>query len=117
MHILTRAKLLATTEDMTKVKNLISNNDLTESRTRERSYRKWNFCQLTKVTIFAALLEGIPVGCKALCCQILYRKIIPSSVQHTKKTLESRTMKNYVSVEVWHCICRETRDSTGKIPS
>ena len=37
--------------------------DLVETCARERQSTKWRFCKLTNITIFAALLKNIPVGC------------------------------------------------------
>ena len=41
--LLGRSKLVATTEDLTKIKNLLSNTDVIESCTRERANTKWKF--------------------------------------------------------------------------
>ena len=57
-------KVLATTDDLTKIKNLRSNTDIIESCTRKRANTKWKFYKMTKVTIFAALLKEVRMGCK-----------------------------------------------------
>ena len=62
--LLERSKLVATTEDLTKDKNLLSSTDVIKSCTRERGNTKWNFYKLMHVTIFAALLKEVPMICK-----------------------------------------------------
>ena len=62
--LMEKSKLVATTEDLTKINNLLSNTDVIESCTRERANTKWKFCQLTNVSIFAILLKEVPMGCK-----------------------------------------------------
>ena len=59
-----RPKLVATLEDLTKIKKLQSNTDATESCTRKRAIKKWKWYCLTKVTVSAALLKEAPMGCK-----------------------------------------------------
>ena len=61
--LLERCKLVATTEDLTEVKNLLSNTGITESCKRERANTKWIFYKVTSLTIFAALLKEVPMGC------------------------------------------------------
>ena len=61
---LERAKLLAKKEDLTKIKNLLSNSNVFESCTRERANTKRNFHKLTIVTNFAALLKEVPMRCE-----------------------------------------------------
>ena len=62
--LLERCKLVATTEDLTKIKNPQNNTDIIESCSRERANIKWKFYKLTNNELFAALLEEFPVGCK-----------------------------------------------------
>ena len=62
--ILERSNFLATTEDLTKIKYLLSNNDVLESCKRERANTKWKFYKLKIVTIFPALLKQVPMGFK-----------------------------------------------------
>ena len=61
--LLERSRVLATSEDLTKFKNLISNTDVIESRKRERANKKWKIYKLMIVTILAAILKEIPTGC------------------------------------------------------
>ena len=55
---------MATTEDLTKMKNLPSNTYVLESCTRERANTKWKFYKLTNVAIFAAFFKEVLMGCK-----------------------------------------------------
>ena len=61
---LEQSKHMATTEDLTKRKNLLSNIDVIESSTREHTNTKWNFYKLINVTFFAALLNEFPMKCR-----------------------------------------------------
>ena len=62
--LLEKSKLLSTGDDLEHNKTLLAGKDLTETCTRERVNTKWKFLKLTNVTIFAALLKDIPMGCK-----------------------------------------------------
>ena len=62
--LLDRSKLLATIEDLTKIKNLQSNTNVIELCTRERANTQWKFYTLTKFACFAASLTHVPLGCK-----------------------------------------------------
>ena len=53
-----------TTEDLTKIKKLLSNTDVSELSTRNRTNTMWKFNKLTNVRVFAALLKEVPMGCK-----------------------------------------------------
>ena len=63
IKLLKRSKSV-TTKDLTKVKRLLNNTDIICSCTGERANTIWKFYQLTKVTIFAAILKEVPRGCK-----------------------------------------------------
>ena len=59
-----QSKLVSNKDDMAKLKEILKKIDVIESCTKERSNTKWRFFKLTHVTIFAALLRDIPMGCK-----------------------------------------------------
>ena len=61
---LEQSKLVSNKDDMTKLKEILKKTDVIESCTKERSNTKWRFFKLTNLTIFAALLRGIPMSCK-----------------------------------------------------
>ena len=62
--LLEQSKLVSNKDDMTKLKEILKKTDVIESCTKERSKTKWRFFNLTNLTIFAALLRDIPMGCK-----------------------------------------------------
>ena len=76
---------------MAKLKEILKKTDVNESYTRERSNTKWRFFKLTNLTIFAALLRDLPMGCKDA---ILPE---PHSKNHTVNclTFEKNTRKPY----------------------
>ena len=55
---------MATTEDLTKIKNRLSNTDVIEYCLRQQANTKWNIHKLTNVTVSAAILKDVPMGCK-----------------------------------------------------
>ena len=76
-------------DDMTQSKEILKKTDVIESCTKERSNTKWRFFKLTNLTIFAALLRDIPMGCKdaVLPESLLRNRSIncPTYEQNTKK--------------------------------
>ena len=62
--LLEQSKLVSNKDDMAKLKEILKKTDVIESCTEERSNTKWRFFKLTNLTIFAALLRDIPMGCK-----------------------------------------------------
>ena len=49
---------------MAKLEGFLKKTDVIESCTKERCNTNWRFFKLTNLTIFAALLRDIPMGCK-----------------------------------------------------
>ena len=62
--LLEKSKLVSNKDDMAKLKEILKKTDVIESCTKEKSNTKWRFFKLTNLTIFAALLRDIPLGCK-----------------------------------------------------
>ena len=62
--LLEQSKLVSSKDDMANLKKILKKTDVIESCTKERSNTKWRFFKLTNLTIFAALLRDIPMGCK-----------------------------------------------------
>ena len=64
---------------------------MTESCTKERPNTKWRFFKITNLTIFAALLRDIPMGCKDA--------VLPESLLRNRSikclTYEQNTKKSY----------------------
>ena len=61
---LERSLLIANKENMTELHQRLDDLNIAEFSTRERSSTKWKLLFTTNVTIFAALLKSVPVGCK-----------------------------------------------------
>ena len=59
-----RSQLVCTLDDITNLKEKLRKLDVVELCTRERSNTKWKFYKLTNLTVFAALLKDVPMGCK-----------------------------------------------------
>ena len=59
-----RSKIVCTQADMTNLKDKMQKMDIVDICTRERANTKWKFYKLTKLTFFASLLKGVPMGCK-----------------------------------------------------
>ena len=62
--LLDRSKLVCTHDDLPKLKDFLNETDVIESCSRERMNTKWRFYKLTNLTVFAALLKDVPMGCK-----------------------------------------------------
>ena len=62
--LLDRSKLVCTHDDLTKLKDFLNKTDVIETCSRERINTKWRFYKLTNLTVFAALLKDLPMGCK-----------------------------------------------------
>ena len=62
--IMERSKLVCTQADMTKLKDRMQKMDFVVVCTRERANTKWNFYNVTILTVFASLLKNVPTGCK-----------------------------------------------------
>ena len=60
----TLSKFVSNKDDLAKLKEILKKTDVIESCTKERSNTKWRFFKLKNLTIFAALLRDIPMGCK-----------------------------------------------------
>ena len=62
--LLDRSKLVCTHEDLAKLRDFLNQTDVIESCSRERTNTKWRLYKLTNLTVFAALLKDVPMGCK-----------------------------------------------------
>ena len=61
--LLDRSKLVCTHEDLAKLKDFLNKTDVIDSCSRERMNTKWRFYKMTNLTVFAALLKDVPMGC------------------------------------------------------
>ena len=62
--VMKRSKLVWTSDDITNMKEKLQKMDIVDLCTRERANTKWKFYNLTNLTVFAALLQDVPMGCK-----------------------------------------------------
>ena len=62
--LLDRSKLVCTHDNLAKLKDFLNKSDVIESCSRERLSSKRRFYKLTNLTVFAALLKDVPMGCK-----------------------------------------------------
>ena len=62
--LLDRSKLVCTHDNLAKLKNFLNKTDVIEFCSRERMHTKWRFYKVTNLTVFAALLKDVPMGCK-----------------------------------------------------
>ena len=58
------SKLVAIKKGLVKSNNVLNNTDKIKACTKERAKTKWNFYKLTIVTVFAALLREVAMGCE-----------------------------------------------------
>ena len=58
------SKLVCKHDDLAKLKDFLNKTDVIESCSRERMNTKWRSYKLTNLTVFAALLKDVPMGCK-----------------------------------------------------
>ena len=82
-----QSKLVSNKDNMAKLKEILKKTDVIESCTKERSNTKWRFFKLTNLTIFAALLRDIPMGCKdAILPECLLRNPSISCLTYEENT-------------------------------
>ena len=62
--LLDRPKLVCTQDELAKLKDFLNETDVIESCSQEKMNTKWKFYKLTNLTVFAALLKEVPMGCK-----------------------------------------------------
>ncbi len=62
--LMERSKLVCTPDEITNLKEKLQKVDFVDLCTRERANTKWKFYKLTNLTVFAALVKDVPMGCK-----------------------------------------------------
>ena len=55
---------MCTPDDITNLKKKLQKMDIVDLCTRERGNTEWKFYKVTNLTVFAALLKDVPMGCK-----------------------------------------------------
>ena len=114
--VMEKSKLVCTPDDITNLKEKLQKLDIVDLSTRERANTKWKFCKLTILTVFAALLKTVPIGCKD--------SVLPEPVLKNQnvicltfaKTQGSLTMIIFVFSEQLLCIYLVTTDWRRKHP-
>ena len=111
-----QSKFLDNKDDMAKLKQILKKTDVFESCTKERSNTKWWFFKLTNLTIFAALLRDIPMGCRDVVLPGFLSKnhTIQSIALFTNRTARNHTKTIFASSEHLLSTCMELRDSKKK---
>ena len=85
--MLEQSKPVSNKDGMAKFKEILKKTDVIESCTKERSITKWRFFKLTNLTMFAALLRDIPMGCKdAVLPEFLLKNHTLSCLKYEQKT-------------------------------
>ena len=62
--VLEQSKVVSNKDDMAQLKEILKKTVVIESCTKETFNTKWRFFNLTNLTLFAALLRDMPMGCK-----------------------------------------------------
>ena len=62
--VIKKPKFVCTQADMTSLKDKTQEKEIVDFCTRERTNKKWNFYKLTNLTVFASLLNDLPMDCK-----------------------------------------------------
>ena len=62
---LDRSELVCTRDDLEKLKDILNKSDVMELCSRERLNTTWRFYKLKNLTVLAALLKDVPMGCKS----------------------------------------------------
>ena len=62
--LLDPSKLVCTHDHLAKLKDFLDKTNVIECCSRDRLNTKWRFYKLTNLTVFAALLKDVPMGCK-----------------------------------------------------
>ena len=89
--VMERSKLVCTPDDITNLKEKLQKMDVVDLCTREKANTKWKFYKLTNLTVFAALLKDVPMGCKG--------SVLPETLLRNQSvnclTYEQNTKKTY----------------------
>ena len=62
--LLDRSKLVCTHNDLPKLEDFFNITDVIETCSREKINTEWRFYKLKNLTVLAALLKDVPMGCK-----------------------------------------------------
>ena len=88
--LLDRSKIVCTHDYLAKLKDFLNKTDVIESCSRERMNTKWRFYKLTNLTVFAALLKDVSMGCKDTVVPEPLVKITQSTVSRMNKVQDNQ---------------------------
>ena len=78
---------MCTHDNLAKLKDFLKKTDVIESCSRKRMNTKWKSYKLTNLTVFAALLKYVPMGCKnAVLPEPLLRKCTINCLTYEENT-------------------------------
>ena len=112
-----RSKLVCTPDDITNLKEKIPKMDIVDLCTRERANSTWKFYKLTNLTVFAALLEDVPMSCKdSVLPEPLLKNQNVNCLTFEKKIQENLTIPIFAFSKQLLCIYLTARGSKRKHP-
>ena len=114
--LMERSKLVCTPDDITNLEDKLQKMVIVDLCTRERANTKWKFYKLTYLTVFAALLKDVPMGCEhSVLPEPLLKNQIVNCLTYEQNT-KSHTKTIFASSEHLLFICMEMRNSKKKHP-
>ena len=114
--LMERSKPVCTPDDIINLKEKLQKMDFVDLCTRERANTKWKFYKLTNLTVFAALLKDVPMGCKDSVLPEPPLKNQNVNCLNFEKIQESLTMTIFTFSEQLLFTCMAMRDSKKKHP-
>ena len=100
--LLDRSKFLCTHDDLAKLKVFLNKTDVIESCSRQRMNTKWRFYKLTNLTVFAALLKDVPMGCKTAVLPEHLLKKTHNQLSHVSRKYKTTIQRQLVPLS---CSC------------
>ena len=115
--LMEKSKLVCTPDDISNLKAKLQKMDIVDLCTRETANTKWKFHKLTNLTVFAALLKDVPMGCKdsVLPERLLKNQNVNCLTYEQNKKNPTKTI--FASSVHLLFTCMETRDSKKKYPN
>ena len=98
--LLDRSQLVFTRDDLAKLKDFLNKTDVIESCSREKLSTKWRFYNLTNLTVFAALIKDVPMGCENAVSPKPLRKnqTINKNIQDNHITITCASFVRFLSI-------------------
>ena len=112
--LLEQSKLVSNKDDKAKLKEILKKTDVIDTCTKERSNTKWRFFKLTNLTIFAALLRDIPMGCKDAILPEFFPKYHTVHCLTYEWNTKNHTKTIFAFSEHLLSTCKEMRDLRKK---